>query len=109
MGLRYDLPLGPFSPLDILPPDLPTYPLKPSFAGVLLGREPSGDILESFALKLLVHQEARRTESNEMKLERNEGVVQLDIRTKVSYSLYRLFKYVLGSVLRRLYNLDENQ
>ena len=34
---------------------------------VVLGRELSGDILESFALKLLVHQEARRNESNEMK------------------------------------------
>ena len=33
---------------------------------LLLGRELSGDILESFALKLLVHQEARRTEFNEM-------------------------------------------
>ena len=32
----------------------------------ILGRELSGDILESFALKLLAHQEAKRTASNEL-------------------------------------------
>ena len=35
-------------------------------SGRVLGRGPSSDILESFALKLLVHQETKNRESNEM-------------------------------------------